>query len=82
MLGGFTNDPDGLEIELGEPARKDQNPNQMIGAMKMQFDPGGEVMIRQRAKGVQVQKVRPGVRKGGPTQVEPAPEKKLEKAKD
>ena len=36
MLGGFANDPDGLEIELGEPARKDQDQNQMIGVMKMQ----------------------------------------------
>ena len=36
MLGGFANDPDGLEVELGEPARQDQNQNQMIGVMKMQ----------------------------------------------
>ena len=31
MLGGFTNDPDGLEIELGEQVGNNQNPNQVNG---------------------------------------------------
>jgi hypothetical protein len=31
MLAGFVNDPDGLEVELGEPARPGQEPIQRLG---------------------------------------------------
>jgi hypothetical protein len=82
MLGGFTNDPDGLEIELGEPARKDQNQRQMIPVMKMQ-GAMREVIIRDEVVGGPIQKkdVR-AVRRGGPKQVDGIPEKKPKKAKD
>ncbi len=36
MLGGFANDIDGLEVELGEPVNARPDQNQMRGMMKMQ----------------------------------------------
>jgi hypothetical protein len=36
MLAGFANDVDGLEVELGEPARRGQEPNARMGVMKME----------------------------------------------
>jgi hypothetical protein len=83
MLGGFTNDPDGLEIELGEPARKDQNQNHMKGAMKMQIEAAGvEVFTGEVGPGVDRKKMMGGMRKGGPKQAVRAAEKTVEKAKD
>ena len=84
VLGGFTNDPDGLEIELGQPARKDQDRNAMIGIMKMQpgiQPPGGAIIIHEIGPDIEVQGKVVGVRKGGPKQIRP-PAKKGEKAKD
>jgi hypothetical protein len=84
MLGGFTNDPDGLEVELGEPARKDQGRNQMRDVMQKQVDiQAGDGFIRQVGPGIEIRKKMVlGVRKGGPKQVDRAPEKAAEKTKD
>jgi hypothetical protein len=92
MLGGFANDPDSLEIELGEPGRRAQNRNQAFDAMPMQFQEffdgdaiiQGDVIIHQGvAPAVRVQrKMAGGVRKGGPKQIGPAAEERVEKAKD
>ena len=83
MLGGFANDPDGLEIELGEPARKDQNQNQMIGVMKM---PGCAVQrghhSRARPPAVRFAKRCGRSAKGRTEASRSRPEKKAEKTKD
>ncbi len=46
MLAGFANDMDGLEVELGEPARRGQGANAGMGAMmKMQVPAVQGVMV-------------------------------------
>ena len=37
MLGGFANDGDALEVELGGPARAERNVNGMIGGLQMEM---------------------------------------------
>ena len=61
MLGGFANDADGLEIELGEPVRKERNVNGVIGGlqMEMQIQAGGAVMKNARTIIVRKQEAAP-----------------------
>ncbi len=51
MLAGFANDVDGLEVELGEPARRGQEPNARMGVMKMEL-PAVQGMIIESKVGV------------------------------
>ncbi len=53
MLAGFANDVDGLEVELGEPARRGEEPNARMGVMKMQVQ-AVQGMIIESKVGVQV----------------------------
>jgi hypothetical protein len=89
MLGGFANDTDGLEVELGEPVRAQANQNQrMFPAMKMQMAPAAaDVNIGiERGTTVVTKTMKSGVAKkkgAAPAkEVPPNPEKKVEKTKD
>jgi hypothetical protein len=91
MLGGFANDPDGLEIELGEPARKAQDRHQKVGA-RMEAMPFEGQVIELPKGGVVVQRAGPEIkirstRKAMPAKAASRPaaqpvEKKIEKTKD
>ena len=48
MLAGFVNDRDGLEIELGEPARPDQVAKKGVGAAKVRAPAMKGVMVETR----------------------------------
>jgi hypothetical protein len=68
MLAGFANDVDGLEVELGEPARRGEEPNARMGVMKMQVQ-AVQGMIIESKVGVQAAPAKKaGKKKGGAAQ--------------
>jgi hypothetical protein len=48
MLAGFANDVDGLEVELGEPGMRPQEPNARMGVMKMEVQAIQRVIIESK----------------------------------